>query len=396
MINEKMKEYGNNRSVIRDLFEFGLQRKAVVGPENVFDFSLGNPNVPAPAKVKETLLELLNTKDDVYLHGYTSAQGDAACRQAIVDDLNKRMGTSFVKENLYMTCGAAASLAITFNAILNKGDEVIVFAPFFPEYKVFVEKAGGIIDIVKSNKDFQIDFVDLDKHINNNTKIVIINSPNNPTGVIYSEENIIKLAKLLEEKSKLYNHPIYLVSDEPYRELIYTDIKYPFITRYYKNSIVCYSFSKSLSLPGERIGYVLLAKDMDNKENVFNAVCGAGRSLGYVCAPALFQQMVPYCLGYTSDLNEYKKNLKDLKEMLETIGYEVVKPEGAFYMFVKALEEDANNFSENAKKFNLLLVPSDSFGVKGYVRIAYCVSNKQIKASKAAFENLYKFYQEEE
>ena len=395
MNNKDMEKLGKQASAIRTLFEYGKAKKKEIGDDKVYDFSIGNPSVASPSIVNSTLIKLINEKDSTKLHGYTSASGDDNTKKAIEEYLNKTYNADVCYKDIYMTCGAAASLAITFNAILNKDDEVIVFAPFFPEYKVFVEKAGGIIDIVKSDKDFQIDFKDLNKHINKNTKIVVINSPNNPTGVIYSEENIIKLAKTLEEKSKLYNHPIYLVSDEPYRELIYTDIKYPFITRYYKNSIVCYSFSKSLSLPGERIGYVLLAKDMDNKENVFNAVCGAGRSLGYVCAPALFQQMVPYCLGYTSDLNEYKKNLKDLKEMLEEIGYEIVKPEGAFYMFVKALEEDANSFSENAKKFNLLLVPSDSFGVKGYVRIAYCVSNNQIKASKTAFENLYKFYKEE-
>lgn len=395
MYNKDMEKLGKQASAIRTLFEYGKAKKKEIGDDKVYDFSIGNPSVASPSIVNSTLIKLINEKDSTLLHGYTSASGDDNTKKAIEEYLNKTYNVNVCYKDIYMTCGAAASLAITFNAILNKGDEVIVFAPFFPEYKVFVEKAGGIIDIVKSDKDFQIDFDDLDKHINNNTKIVIINSPNNPTGVIYSEEKIIKLAKLLEEKAKLYNHPIYLVSDEPYRELIYTDIKYPFITRYYKNSIVCYSFSKSLSLPGERIGYILLSSDMDNKENVFNAVCGAGRSLGYVCAPALFQQLLPYCLGYTSDLNEYKKNLKDLKEMLETIGYEIIKPEGAFYMFVKALEEDANSFSENAKKFNLLLVPSDSFGVKGYVRIAYCVSNKQIKASKTAFENLYKFYQEE-
>ena len=396
MYNKDMEKLGKQASAIRTLFEYGKAKKKEIGDDKVYDFSIGNPSVASPSIVNSTLIKLINEKDSTLLHGYTSASGDDNTKKAIEEYLNKTYNANVSYKDIYMTCGAAASLAITFNALLNKGEEVIVFAPFFPEYKVFVEKAGGIIDIVKSDKDFQIDFDDLDKHINKNTKIVVINSPNNPTGVIYSEEKIIKLAKLLEEKSKLYNHPIYLVSDEPYRELIYTDIKYPFITRYYKNSIVCYSFSKSLSLPGERIGYILLSSDMDNKENVFNAVCGAGRSLGYVCAPALFQQMVPYCLGYTSDLNEYKKNLKDLKEMLEEIGYEIIKPEGAFYMFVKALEEDANSFSENAKKFNLLLVPSDSFGVKGYVRIAYCVSNKQIKASKAAFENLYKFYQEEE
>ena len=394
MYNKEMEKLGKQASAIRTLFEYGKAKKREIGDENVFDFSIGNPSVASPDIVNETLIKLINEKDATKLHGYTSASGDEEVKQAIATYLNKTYNANANYKDIYMTCGAAASLAITFNALLNKDDEVIVFAPFFPEYKVFVEKAGGIIDIVKSDKDFQIDFDDLDKHINEKTKIVVINSPNNPTGVIYTEDNIKKLAKTLEEKSKLYNHPIYLVSDEPYRELIYTDTLYPFVAKYYKNSIVCYSFSKSLSLPGERIGYILLSSDMDNKENVYSAVCGAGRSLGYVCAPAIFQYMVPYCLGYTSDLSIYKKNLQDLKEMLETIGYEVVKPEGAFYMFVKALEEDANKFSEMAKKFNLLLVPSDSFGVKGYVRIAYCVTNDQIKASKVAFMKLYNSYKE--
>lgn len=395
MYNKEMEKLGKQASAIRTLFEYGKAKKKEIGDDKVYDFSIGNPSVASPSIVNETLIKLINEKDATLLHGYTSASGDDNVKKAIEEYLNKTYNASVCYKDIYMTCGAAASLAITFNALINKGDEVIVFAPFFPEYKVFVEKASGNIDIVKSDKDFQIDFEDLNKHINKNTKIVVINSPNNPTGVIYSEENIIKLAKLLEEKSKLYKHPIYLVSDEPYRELIYSNVKYPFVTKYYKNSIVCYSFSKSLSLPGERIGYILLSNELEDKENVFNAVCGAGRSLGYVCAPALFQQMVPYCMGYTSDLNEYKKNLKDLKEMLEEIGYEVVKPEGAFYMFVASLEEDANKFSEVAKRFNLLLVPSDSFGVKSYVRIAYCVSNAQIKASKEAFTNLYKFYKEE-
>ena len=395
MYNKEMEKLGKQASAIRTLFEYGKAKKKEIGDEFVYDFSIGNPSVASPSIVNETLIKLINEKEATLLHGYTSASGDDNVKKAIEEYLNKTYNANVCYKDIYMTCGAAASLAITFNALINKGEEVIVFAPFFPEYKVFVEKASGNIDIVQSDKDFQIDFEDLNKHINENTKIVVINSPNNPTGVIYTEENIKKLAKLLEEKSKLYKHPIYLVSDEPYRELIYSNVKYPFVTKYYKNSVVCYSFSKSLSLPGERIGYILLSNEMEDKENVFNAVCGAGRSLGYVCAPALFQYMVPYCLGYTSDLSEYKKNLHDLKEMLEEIGYEVVKPEGAFYMFVASLEEDANKFSEVAKRFNLLLVPSDSFGVKSYVRIAYCVSNAQIKASKEAFTNLYKFYKEE-
>lgn len=392
MINEKMKQYGNNRSVIRDLFEFGLQRKAVVGPENVFDFSLGNPNVPAPAKVKETLLELLNTKDDVYLHGYTSAQGDAACRQAIVDDLNKRMGTSFVKENLYMTCGAAASLKIILTALYTEGDEVIAFTPYFPEYKVFVETTGAALVEVKSNPDnFQIDFDLLEKAITKNTKSIIVNSPNNPSGVVYTEETIQKLADLLTKKEAEYGHPIYLITDEPYRELVYEGVV-PFVTKYYKDTIVCYSYSKSLSLPGDRIGYILVPDEITDSKDVYAAVCGAGRALGYVCAPSMMQHMIEKCTGLASDIGEYKKNRDLIYNALTEYGFTCIHPDGAFYLFVKSPIEDANEFSAKAKEFDLLIVPADSFGTPGFVRIAYCVSRDMIERSLPAFKKLADFY----
>lgn len=395
MVNQEMQKLGENSSVIRELFEYGKTRKNEIGEDKVFDFSIGNPNVPAPKIVNDTLIDLINSNDPVKLHGYTSAAGDINVRRKIADYLNDKYNTEIEGELIYLTAGAAASLTISLNALLNIGDEVIVFAPYFPEYKVFIEKAGGIIKIVKPmENNFTPDLDNFESLINYKTKAIIINSPNNPTGVIFKENIIQNICDILNKKSQEYKKNIYLISDEPYRELIYDDIKYPFVTNYYDNAIVCYSFSKSLSLPGERIGYIIISKKLKAATEVYHAICGAGRALGFVCAPSLFQYMIPKCLGFTADLDVYRKNRNLLYNALISFGYEVVRPEGAFYLFVKALGSSAINFSNIAKKYELLLVPSDSFGYEGYVRISYCVSTKQIQKSLGAFKNLIDDFKE--
>ena len=393
MYNKNMYKIGAKGSDIRELFEYGKRRKLEIGDDKVFDFSIGNPSVPSPNIVNETLIDLINNVEPTKLHGYTSASGDNFVKESIANYINNKYNTNVKSNLIYMTCGAAASLSITFKALLNPDDEVIVIAPFFPEYKVFVENAYGKIVVVDSKMpSFLPDFDLLEKAISKKTKAVIINSPNNPTGVVYGEDVIKKLSAILEAKEKEFNTQIFLVSDEPYRELIYGDKAVPYITNYYHNSIVCYSFSKSLSLPGERIGYILVNPECNNALDIFKTICGAGRSMGFVCAPALFQYMVPKCLGYTSDINIYKENRDILYNELTSYGYDVVKPEGAFYLFIKSLDEDSYAFSEFAKKYELLLVPSDSFGVKGYIRISYCVSKEQIVNSLPSFKKLIQDY----
>ncbi|MDE6850039.1 MAG: pyridoxal phosphate-dependent aminotransferase, partial [Clostridia bacterium] len=374
MINQTNVNYGKTRSVIRELFEYGKKRKAEIGEENVYDFSLGNPSVPAPDEVRNELVNLITGSDTVALHGYTSAQGDFSVRKAIADNLNARFKTNLNADCIYMTCGAAASLCITLNALLNSGDEVLTFAPFFPEYAVFTAHAGGTLKAVESGKNFQPDINKFKAALTEKTKAVIINSPNNPSGGVYGEKIINDLCAALKEHEKNTGKRVYLISDEPYRELVFDGIYVPFIMNYYPDSVVCYSFSKSLSIPGERIGYIAVNNAMQNFAEAYAGVCGAGRALGYVCAPALFQQLVKKVLGKTSDISVYKANRDRLCSALTEYGYEVVKPDGAFYLFVKSPEKDANAFAERAKKHELLIVPSDSFGVKGYVRISYCVS----------------------
>lgn len=393
MISEKMVNYGSNRSVIRELFEYGKKRAAIVGAENVFDFSIGNPNVPAPASVHETIKELLDTRDDNYLFGYTSAQGDADTRKAIADNLNEHFGTAFAADDLYMTCGAAASLRIVLQALTLPGDEYMIFTPYFPEYRVFVESSGAkFVETKTCEGSFQFDMEQVKANINEHTKGVFVNSPNNPSGVVYTKESILALTALLSEKEAEYGHPIYLIADEPYRELVYGDVEVPYLTKYYNNTIVCYSYSKSLSLPGERIGYILVPKEVADSRMVYAAVAGAGRSLGYVCAPALMQHMIERCVGQVSDISIYKKNRDILYENLTAFGYTCVQPDGAFYLFVKALEDDANAFSEKAKELNLLIVPADSFGTPGFVRISYCVATETIERSLPAFKKLAEMY----
>ena len=388
MINQKSVQLGSVRSVIRELFEYGKKRKAQIGEDNVFDFSLGNPSVPPPAQVEEALENVLKTRDPVQVHGYTSAQGDASVRSAIAGYISKNYGVPQTADLIYMTCGAAASLAITFNALLNAGDEVITIAPYFPEYKVFCEHAGGVLVPVKGEAGtFQPDIAAVRAAITPKTKAVLINSPNNPSGVVYSEERITQLCKVLKE-CKERGQTIYLIADEPYRELVFGGVKVPYIMNYYDESIVCYSFSKSLSLPGERIGYIAVDPAMHNAGEVYAAVCGAGRALGYVCAPALFQLIIPEVLGLTADISVYERNRDTLSAALESYGFTVVRPDGAFYLFVQSPEPDSDAFAERAKEHELLIVSAKSFGVEGYVRISYCVSPEMIARSLPAFRAL--------
>ena len=392
MFDKKMLEIGYSQSTIRDLYTYGIQRKKEIGENNVFDFSIGNPSIPAPKIVNETIIKLLTKEDSVHIHGYTVSPGNKEVRDSIAEYLSKTYKTNVKGQFIFLTCGAAASLAILTKALVEPGEEVIVFAPHFPEYRTYTEAVGGILVTVDPDNNFLPNFIDLESKITSKTKVVIYDSPNNPTGAFYDEKTINKMCNILSKKEKEYGHPIYLVSDEPYRELLYSNESYPFITNYYDNSLVCYSFSKCLSLPGERIGYLLLNPKCENVNDTYAVLCGAASMLGYICAPALFQHLIPYCLGYTSNLEEYKTNRDTLCKGLREIGFEVVEPHGAFYLFVKALEEDAEKFSEVAKQFELLLVPSDPFDYKGYVRIAYCVSYKTIVNSLPAFKKLYSYY----
>lgn len=393
--NKKMFGLGNKRSIIREIFEYSKTRAAEIGAENVYDFSLGNPSVPAPEEVNLAISELLREKDSVLLHGYTSAQGDLGVRKTISDNINARFGANLTPDMIYMTCGAAASLSICLKAVIEEGaeDECIVFAPFFTEYRVFVENAGGRLVIsTPMEKTFQVDIADFEKKINEKTKAVIVNSPNNPSGVVYSEETVKALCEVLERKSKEYGRPIYLIADEPYRELVYSGVDVPYLMNYYNNTLVCYSFSKSLSLPGERIGYIAVSPKMEEAKNIYLAVCGAGRSLGYVCAPSLFQQVIAKCINAKVNVEAYKKNRDALYDNLTSYGFECVKPDGAFYLFVKSPSGDAYEFYERAKAHELLLVPCDDFGVTGYVRVAYCTSYNKVVGALPAFKAVAEKY----
>ena len=388
-MNQRMYGLGSKRSVIREIFEFGRQRAQEVGAENVFDFSLGNPSVEPPRQVEEVLVQLIGESSPTALHGYTSAQGDLSVRRAISDYVQKTHSVSCDPDYIYMTCGAAASLVISLSALCEEGDEVITFAPYFTEYKVFAETAGAkLIALPSDPQTFQIDFSLLEQAIGSRTAAVLINSPNNPSGVVYTEDTVKKLAALLRKKSAQLGRTIYLVTDEPYRELVYGGGKVPYLTAYYKDTLVCYSYSKSLSLPGERIGYIFVNPQAEKAKEIYLAVCGAGRAHGYVCAPSLFQKMIARCQGITSDVSVYERNRDTLVGALRGYGFSCVQPDGAFYLFVRSPEPDANAFCELAKKYDLLFVPGDDFGCPGYVRIAYCVSPQMIERSLPAFAKL--------
>lgn len=389
MLNEKMIQLGENSSVIRELFEYGNRRKAEIGEDKLLDFSLGNPNVPCPERVTRSFMHLLEETDAASLHGYTSAPGDMAVRKAVSDYMNERYSIGCEPSDFYMTAGAAASLTITLRSVCREGSRVVVFTPYFPEYKVFIENAGGItVEVPVRTEDFQPDFEALRRALNSDTAAVIVNSPNNPTGAVLTEESLRQLAGCLEEAQERLGTEIFLISDEPYRELVYDEVKLALPVNYYNNTIVCYSWSKSLSMPGERIGYIMVSPRAARRRKIFAAICGSGRSLGFVCAPSMMQYVVAMNQGITSNLEEYSKNRQLIYEIVTGCGFEAVHPDGAFYLFVKSPSGDGKEFSERAKKYELLLVPSDSFGIEGYVRISYCVSRQQIEKSAEAFRAL--------
>ena len=395
MFCSKTTELGKKSSVIREIFEYAKKRKAEIGEEKVFDFSLGNPSIPTPDKFNETLIDLIKTSNPIDLHGYTSAVGDDGARRAIAKNIKERYAFDQDSSLIYMTCGAAASLTVTLKALLEGRDEVILLAPFFPEYQVFVENAGGVaVRVPCDEKTFRPDPEKIRKAITKKTRAIIINSPNNPTGVVFSKEDIQGIALVLEEKSKELEAPIFIISDEPYRALAYDGTDVAYIPLIYKNTIITTSYSKSLSIPGERIGYIAVSPEAVGARDLFYSVCGAGRSMGYVCAPSLFQKAAALCDTLPCDISAYDKNRKLLYNSLSEIGYQCLLPEGAFYLFVKSLEPDAKAFCMKAREEELLLVPSDSFGVEGWVRIAYCTSYEQIERSLSAFKRLYEKYKE--
>lgn len=393
MVNQEMKQLGNVRSVIREIFEYSKVRKAEIGKDNVFDFSIGNPSVPAPQIVNDTIIDLAKNFDSIELHGYTSAQGDARVRAKISDYIRANFGVDVPSNFIYMTVGAAAGLTISLKALCNQGDEVIAFAPFFPEYSVFSQNCGAKLVRVKPDEKLLPDLNDFEKAITPKTKVVIVNSPNNPSGVIYPEKTITALCEILDKKQKEYGTDIFVLCDEPYRELVYDKAtKVPYVMNFYDNTIVCYSFSKSMSMPGDRIGYLAVNPKAKASADVYAAICGAGRSLGFVCAPSLMQFVVERCIGAVADISIYKTNRDLLYNSLTEYGFDCIYPDGAFYLFVKAPNGDAKEFYEQAKKYELLLVPADSFGAPGYVRIAYCVTTEQIQRSLPAFKKLAQEY----
>ena len=389
MINETAYLLGSNRSCIRDLFEYGCARAAIVGRENVFDYSLGNPSIPAPKEVDQAIRDILNDTDSLAIHGYTSAIGDLATRQAIADDLNNRYNAGVRPQDLFIGCGAAPELVAVLRAITVPGSEILAVAPYFPEYKPFAEGVGATFKVVPPDvPGFQIKLEAVEEMLTEKTVGIILNSPNNPAGTVYTRQTLQELAALLERKSAEFGHPIYVIADEPYRELVYGGVEVPFIPTIYQNTIVCYSYSKSLSLPGERIGYVYVPEQADDHDALYAAVAGAARAAGHVCAPSLWQKVITRCAYLRPDLESYDRNRRTLYDGLTAMGYECAKPDGAFYLFIKAPGGDANAFSEKAKKKDLLVVPGDGFGCPGYFRVCYCVSLDLIERSLPIFKTL--------
>jgi len=387
-MNQQAYQWGAQPSAIRALAMYAQARAAEIGAENVCNFTIGNPSVPAPDLVRETAMRLLQG-DAVALHGYSPSQGDVSVRTALCEDLNRRFAAGVGAEHIYLTCGAAAALCALFHGLLESDDEVVTIAPYFPEYSVFSALAGGkLVPVQARPTDFQPDFEALERAFSQKTRALLINSPNNPTGVVYTAQTMEKLGELLRKKSEELGRTIYLISDEPYRELVFEGEPAPWVPHFYADTLVCYSFSKSLSLPGERIGYFLVPPTVADWERVYLACCGAGRALGYVCAPTLFQQTVVHCLNERAHLGQYAENLTLFAPALRAMGYEVTESRGAFYLFVKAPEGDGNAFSARAKAHDVMLVPSDSFGMAGYVRISYCVERATIETALPRFAAL--------
>ena len=396
MISGKMKPLVENNSVIRVMFEEGKRLAAIYGAENVYDFSLGNPNVPAPPEVEQAILDTLREEESTFVHGYMSNAGYEDVRETIAQSLNSRFGTKFSQKNILMTVGAASGLNVVLKTILNPGDEVIVFAPYFVEYGNYVRNYDGQLTVISPNTvDFQPNLEEFAEKITGRTKAVIINTPNNPTGVVYSHETLTRLAEIMRQKTKELGTEMVLISDEPYRELAYDGVEVPYVTKYYADTVVCYSYSKSLSLPGERIGYLVIPDEFTDSEAVFTAATIANRVLGCVNAPSLMQRVIKRCIEADARVNleAYDKNRNLLYQGLKKLGFSCIKPEGAFYLFVKAPEPDEKAFCARAQKHNLLLVPGSSFACPGYVRIAYCVSEDQITRAMPAFEALAQEYE---
>ena len=393
MVSQRMLQLGTARSVIRELFEYGRQRAAEVGAENVFDFSLGNPSVPAPGAVKDAIREILDQEDSLMVHGYMSNVGYADVRQAVAESLNRRFGTDFHENNIIMTVGAAGGLNVILKTLLNPGDEVLTFAPYFTEYGNYVANYDGKLVVVSPNTvDFQPNLREFAEKITPKTKAVIVNNPNNPTGVVYSAETCREMSRILREKQHEFGTEIYLISDEPYRELAYDGVEVPYLTEYYANTVVCYSWSKSLSLPGERIGYLVIPNELSDYELVYAAAGIATRVSGFVNAPSLMQRAVARCLDAQTDIEAYNRNREALYQGLKACGFDCIKPQGAFYLFVKTPTEDEKEFVQRAKKYHILVVPGSSFACPGYVRIAYCVSYETIMHSLPYFKELAEEY----